>query len=585
MGLKAKRLLLIMIITLLMLTVSNVVSAGSVWDGSVSIARYGYLPHTGMYAASNAFPQNSRVTVTNPKTGKSVNVIVLERLEDNNLFLVLSSEAAESIGISYGDIFHGSISEQVITGPEAEEDIPYNPDPDVNPSALSGGYSELALIQDYIDTELGGVDDDLIIPDTEVEPIIPDEFFQEESETTDTIVPEAIEEIIEEQVDPIEIAPELVEDTLPVEEILAEIDKEEPVEEIIEDTADPVSVSELVEDEVPELVEEVEVEPDIPLVENMPLEEVYIGKQDGDLPEPDIVEIVTESVVDDIPEVVGMSTSVTLVVVDTADVRENVPELPVQEADTPVVTSMSIEDLEKTDNGIIISELPELPIIGVEEVLSDEKPIAVTMTADVVSIEEVEDISPILPEVISIEEESALPDIEEFLAREPDTEVEIVIAAIEPEIEVPEEEIVVVEEPESRDDLLVEVEVVLEPSDLRPPVVDSTEIEVEEETIVVAVVNEDIVDSVSEFDRYNLTRELVKDSYYLQLGAYREQYSALDLAGRLGGMYPVTVYISDSTDTLNYKVMVGPLGQDESGAVLYSFKSSGYPDAFLRKGL
>ena len=179
MGLKAKKILLKTIIALLILTVSTVVSAGSVWDGSVSIARYGYLPHTGMYAASNAFPQNSRVTVTNPKTGKSVNVIVLERLEDNNLFLVLSSEAAESIGISYGDIFHGSISEQVITGPEAEEDIPYNPDPDVNPSALSGGYSELALIQDYIDTELGGVDDDLIIPETEVEPIIPDEFLQE----------------------------------------------------------------------------------------------------------------------------------------------------------------------------------------------------------------------------------------------------------------------------------------------------------------------------------------------------------------------------------------------------------------------
>lgn len=498
MGLKAKKLLFKTIITLLMLTVSTMVSAGSVWDGSVSIARYGYLPHTGMYAASNAFPQNSRVTVTNPGTGKSVNVIVLERLEDNNLFLVLSAEAAESIGISYGDIFHGSISKQVTTGPGAEEDIPYNTDPDVNPSALSGGYSELALIQEYIDNELGGVDEGLIIPDTEVEPEVPEITISDDS-VSDSSVPELVEGV-----------------------------------EVVED------------------------EPDIPLVENMPLEEVYISEPDVFLPAPDRVEIEVEPVsefgTDDIPEVVGMNASVPLVVADTADIRENVPELPVQETDIPVVTSMSIKDFEETDNEIFISELPELPIIGVEEVLSDEKPIAVSMTDDVMLIEEAEEISHILPEVISIEEKSDLPDTE-------------------PDIEAPLEELVV------SDELLVEVEVVLEPSDLRPPVVD-----IVDETVV------EEVSSVSELvedkpDRYNLTRELVKDSYYLQLGVYREQYSALDFAGRLGGIYPVTVYISDSTDTLNYKVMVGPLGQDESGAVLYSFRSSGYPDAFLRKGL
>lgn len=520
MGLKAIKLLSKTIITLLLLTVSTVVSAGSVWDGSVSVARYGYLPQTGMYAASNAFPQNTRVTVTNPDTGKSVDVIVLERLEDNNLFLVLSADAAESVGIGYGDIFHGSISEQVAAGPGTEDDFAYNPDPDINPAALSGEYSELALIQEYINNELSGVDESLIIPDTEIE-----------------------------------------------------LEAPEPVE-VIEDV---------------EVVDGVEDEPDIPLVENMPPENVYIDEPDDILPLPELVELTPASdlVEDDIPLVVGMSASVPSVIVASADISDEIPELPVPAEDRPVITSMSMEILEETETEITISELPALPLIEVEAVLSDEKPIAVTMTADVIEIEEVEDISPILPLVVAFEEDSEIPSVEEFLAEEPDVEDEIVVAVTEPVIESPPE-----------DELLMDVEVVLEPSDPRPPVVDIAEETEVVDTVVkeITTVSEPVEDelaAVVEVEEapvpaaamYNMTRVLAEDSYYIQLGAYREQYSALDLAGRLGGMYPVTVYISDSSDTFNYKVMVGPLGQDESGAVMYSFRSSGYPDAFLRKGL
>ncbi|MCK5200795.1 MAG: SPOR domain-containing protein [Spirochaetales bacterium] len=514
MGLKANRLLSKMIITLLLLTVSTVVSAGSVWDGSVSVARYGYLPQTGMYAASNAFPQNTRVTVTNPDTGKSVDVIVLERLEDNDLFLVLSFDAAESVGIGYGDIFHGTISKQVAAGPGTESDLPYNPDPDINPAALSGEYSELALIQEYIDTELGGVDESLIIPDTEVEQEVPE---------------------------PVEL----------IEDIITDV--EEPIEEI----SDPVLVAEPVE---------AEDETDIPLVENIPHEDVYNDEPDDVLPIPDLVEVTSaeEPVENDIPLIVGMSTSVPSEIVASADIRDNIPGLPVPEDDRPVITSMGVEILEEAETEIAISELPELPIIEVEEVLSDEKPVAVSMTADVIEIEELEDISSILPLV------------EEFIAEEPDMEDEVVVAVTEPVIDLPPE-----------DELLMDVEVVLEPSDLRPPVVDTVEETEVVDTVVeeISSVSEPVEEMMPAAATYNMTRVLAEDSYYLQLGAYREQYSALDLADSLGGMYPVTVFISDSPDTFNYKVMVGPLGQDESGAIMYSFRSSGYPDAFLRKGL
>ena len=33
-----------------------------------------------------------------------------------------------------------------------------------------------------------------------------------------------------------------------------------------------------------------------------------------------------------------------------------------------------------------------------------------------------------------------------------------------------------------------------------------------------------------------------------------------------------------------YKVLVGPLNQDESGALLYKFRVKGFPDAFVRAG-
>lgn len=515
MGLRAMKVLSKITIILIVLTAGSAVFAGSIWDGSVSTARYGYLPQTGLYAASNAFPKNSRVTVTNPNTGRTVDVIVLERLEDNNLFLVLSSEAAESIGINFGDIFYGNISQQDNASSFREEELPYNPDPDVNPSADSEDYSELALIQDYIDNELGGPDDTLFVSDV-ADPI------ETISETTDT---EPFKE------------PEVVEI----------ITQEEPLVE-----AEPTE----------------DLETDIPSVENMPVEEVYNSEPTNILPAPDIniipePEIVEEPdiIEEDIPVLVGMSADVP-VLVASVEIKDDLPELPVPESDIPIITVLNSGTVEDISSEITEVKLPELPIIEAE-IIEEETPVAVTMITDIVPIEQEEVIDHLLPEFIS---------------------------ELNTEIIIPDEGITV---SDVTDDTEMEVEIVLEPSDLRPPVVpDETEVvEVEEEEDVTPVEEESITtepvisEPVDVTGNFNITKVLAEDSYYLQIGVYREEYSALDLAGRLGATYPVTVLISESRDTLNYKVMVGPLGQDESGAVLYSFKSTGYPDAFLRKGL
>lgn len=581
MGLRAMKTLFKVTILLLLLMMGAVVFAGSVWDGSVSTARYGYLPQTGMYAASNAFPKNTNITVTNPNTGKTVDVLVIDRLEDNNLFLVLSAEAADSIGIEFGDIFNGNISQQDSTNPLKEEELPYNPDPDINPSALSEDYSELALIQKYIDNELGGTNDSLLVSNV-------DDPIEKNPESTDTEPfkePEIVEVVI----------PEVVEAVIP--EVVEDIEEVEKVEDTVLEEITEVVLDKNLDTDVPEVIEIIEiVEEDIPSVDNMPVEEIYISEPKDNLPTPEVViipepELTNESAAEeeDVPVLVGMSADVP-VLVAPADLSGVLPELPVPETDVPVFTSINTGTIEEIADGTASIELPELPLIEVE-IIEEEIPLAVIMAVDLVPFEDSEEISHILPELTNPGNDD-IPDVVVLDSKEPESEPEIILEITEPEIITPEEAVVSLDSETATE---MEVEVVLEPSDLRPPVLpDETEVvetdvvETEELPPVIeeaVITDSSIPEPVEVSENYKVTRVLAENSYYLQIGVYREQYSALDLAGRLGTTYPVTVLVSETTNTLNYKVMVGPLGQDESGVVLYSFKSTGYPDAFLRKGL
>jgi hypothetical protein len=57
------------------------------------------------------------------------------------------------------------------------------------------------------------------------------------------------------------------------------------------------------------------------------------------------------------------------------------------------------------------------------------------------------------------------------------------------------------------------------------------------------------------------------------------------LSDELSGTYPITVFSAvDSGTARQYKVMVGPLNQDESGVLLAIFRARGYRDAFIRRG-
>jgi cell division septation protein DedD len=74
------------------------------WEGSASIAPAGELPETGFFIATNSYPKNTVVDITNVETNKTARVIVANTLDSPGLLAIVSREAAELIGMKHGII-------------------------------------------------------------------------------------------------------------------------------------------------------------------------------------------------------------------------------------------------------------------------------------------------------------------------------------------------------------------------------------------------------------------------------------------------------------------------------------------------
>jgi hypothetical protein len=71
----------------------------SVWEGAASSSAGSDLPETGYYVATNSFPRNTVVDITNLENGKTIRAIVSAPLENPGLLAVLSKDAAGAIGL------------------------------------------------------------------------------------------------------------------------------------------------------------------------------------------------------------------------------------------------------------------------------------------------------------------------------------------------------------------------------------------------------------------------------------------------------------------------------------------------------
>ncbi|MFA6505193.1 MAG: SPOR domain-containing protein [Treponemataceae bacterium] len=79
---------------------------------------------------------------------------------------------------------------------------------------------------------------------------------------------------------------------------------------------------------------------------------------------------------------------------------------------------------------------------------------------------------------------------------------------------------------------------------------------------------------------------LDKGKYYVQLGAFTETDTVKEALARIGKKFPAVVQTAAGKAGKNvYRVIVGPVNQGESGALLVRFKRTGYPDAFVKKGI
>jgi len=76
--------------------------SASPWEGAGAVAPSGELPQTGFFVATSSFPRNTVVDITNIETGRSTRAIVANTLNTPGLLAIVSREAAELIGMRAG---------------------------------------------------------------------------------------------------------------------------------------------------------------------------------------------------------------------------------------------------------------------------------------------------------------------------------------------------------------------------------------------------------------------------------------------------------------------------------------------------
>ena len=76
----------------------------SPWEGAAGVAHDGELPVSGFFIATNSFPRNTVVDVTNLETGKTTRAIVANTLTNPGLLAIISRDTANLIGMRSGSI-------------------------------------------------------------------------------------------------------------------------------------------------------------------------------------------------------------------------------------------------------------------------------------------------------------------------------------------------------------------------------------------------------------------------------------------------------------------------------------------------
>jgi len=484
--------LLLMIFT----GMDTILAEQTFWEGRISAAPYGLLPTSGYYAASNAFPLDSKVAVTVADGSRQIEVRIVERLDVDRVFMQLSSEAAREVGLKENEVLVARVSPVQDEASEIERSLaretPYSRDPDINPAATAGD-ARAGVIQEYLEEQGLAV---------ETSPV--------EGEVEEKGAPEIVEEE-------------------PAEKEVAEVE-EAPVQEPAEEISGEAVVHALPERTVPER----ELSYTLPAPQ-MKTEEEGAALAAAEESETPAVAGSGEASAE--PQVVALEP----IFLGEKDYSytPNVPERrgPAGEEAGPRISMESAEPSITGSGEVLLAQhAPELP--------KEEAPVA-----DMSGVAE-----------------------EPEMAEAPD---EAVHGPVLP-----------TDEREEPDEIPEDAELVLVPAEERPP----------EGPPTVTAEETERPPKEEESDRkrgpatgtviggpVSVYSNLEKGSNYLQVGAYTKLELARSMAAGLSSRYPVMIY-TETGGAAPYKLMIGPLNEDESDTLLYTFTSRGYPDAFVRRG-
>ncbi|WP_308692714.1 SPOR domain-containing protein [uncultured Treponema sp.] len=528
-------------------------------EGVIEVAGKDELP-AGYFGKAAGYLPGDSVSITNPNTGITLQILNLGTLDaSGGIAILISEESAKSLGIErnsgvkvklaprsgyFDETVSGSavLDEKTLPAEKAEPAVeaPSEPAVQAEPESAPQSAENVAVVaaETAAPVAVAGV------------PLIADTDDSGEEENAEVAAVENEDEVPADEDNPAD------ESETPAEENISEDEADFSDEEKL--SAEPVE-EEATADEEPS-VESVEEETEPVVVEApAPIEECEVPETD-------------EAAADEIPE--EPYEDYESVEDGFLESKEAVEQpSPAEESEVEAVTVEEPDPIEEETEDLPEEENAELVIVEEPQEEEPETPTEDETEEEAVTVEEP---SPI--EEDSAAEENQMEEVSEpeEVVAEPNAETE---AQAEPEVQSSEES-------ESSDYAPI-ILVPSEPESPEPSEPASSEDEPIEIVLVESVPEEKTAEPEPLRSEYPVNIQdhvvssesaLASNCYYIQIATMGNIKNIENLLVKYS-KYPVLLIPAGK----NYRVLVGPLSVDEYGAVLAKFKDAGFKDAFVRK--
>ena len=522
-----KRILAILLLTVSIGIIGFAASKPTI-DGRAIVAEEGVLPK-GLFAKTVGYLPGDSVSVTNPATGITINVLVLGSIDPSNgVAIMLSPEAAEKLFITPGVNTQVKVTKRTGSLDEVSSGLALLQGEDIPDDLKAEIEKQIAAMEEKNSTE-------------PVDTIPVEETFEETrdepAETVETVVSEKTGAVVPAEqntivpAEPKDVVPAEPKDVVPAEQntiVPAETENTEP-EEVTE--TEPAETTETIVSEKTGAAVPAEPKDVVPAEPK----DVVPAEQNT------IVPAEPKDVVPAEPKDVVPAEQNTIV--PTEDLEE----------DSPIEEVIVIqEDIGLYESKEIAKE-PITPVKPTESEPEEEKVIPAENTKEPAPIEE----------IVTEDKTPAEKDLAEESVKSTDTSL---VDPFAPIILVPAEERL----PEEKDTI-----------DNDTMVITPVPLSTEEEVTVEPVVPESTLVMREDWNIVPTLSQLERGKYYIQFITLAEEENILRIMAAYSQKYPIVLV--PLTNGSAYQVMVGPLSVHEYGMILARFKELGYKDAFARK--